>query len=345
MRWLWGRLVAELTARTGQLRWRGLRLLAADHTALALPETRALYKRFGAHKGKKGLGPITVEFACLFHVRSRAPLRYTLGPCKTSDHKLLRGLLTAIRKGDLLLLDNGFYSLAAFLLIRRRLAHFLIPLKKSGRPRVLRRLGPSDYLCQIDSEGKSLSVRVLYVYRDGFRRRRLVTSLLDPESFPAGELAEIYHQRWDIETFYRDLKRTMKAIHWHCARPETFEQELIVHLLAVCLIRLAMLQAAGSSVGGVGHLSFARSLTETRVFFLTIGRQDALPFQPCYDGYLLRCARYEVRIRPGRSFSRNQQEYRRKARGLEVKRRRCRVPAPPPDERSRPELEGQTLRP
>ncbi len=335
--------MAELTARTGKLRWRGLRLLAADHTALNLPETKALYRRFGAHRGKKGLGAITVEFACLFHVPSRAPFRYTFGPCKTSDHKLLRGLRSGIRKGDLLLLDNGFYALAAFLLILQRRAHFLIPMKKSGRPQVLRQLGPSDYLCRIEAEGKSLTVRVIYIYRDGFGRRRLVTSLLDPQSFPAAELAQIYHQRWDIETFYRDLKRTLQVIHWHCAKPETFEQELIVHLVAVCLIRLAMLQAAGSTTG-VGHLSFARSLTETRLFFGWIGRPDALPFERLYHGYVLVCAKYQVRVRPGRSFSRNQQEYRRKARGLEVKRRGRRSQTPPPDEKAHPELVGKTLR-
>lgn len=116
-----------------------------------------------------------------------------------------RAPLPGIRKGDLLLLDNGFYSLTAFLLIRHRLAHFLIPIKKSGRPRVLRPFGPSDYLCRIQSEGKSMTVRVIFVYRDGFRRRRLVTSLLDPDQYPAGGLADIYHKRWDIETFYRDF--------------------------------------------------------------------------------------------------------------------------------------------
>ncbi len=98
-------------------------------------------------------------------------------------------------------------------------------------------------------------------------------------------------------------------------------------------------------LAGVAHLSFARSLTETRVFFGCIGRPDALPFSRRYQSYVLLCARYQVRIKPGRSFPRNQQEYRRKARGLEIKRRGRRWLTPPPDERLRPELEGQTLRP
>jgi hypothetical protein len=51
---------------------------------------------------------------------------------------------------------------------------------------VLRTLGPGDYLCQIkDSHDQTpLIVRVVFVYRNGFRRRRLVTSLLDPILFP-----------------------------------------------------------------------------------------------------------------------------------------------------------------
>ncbi len=337
--------MAQLTARTGRLRWRGLRLVAADRTTLNLPETRALYRRFGAHKGKKGLGAVAAEFACLLHVPARAPFRYAFGPSQTSEHKLLPDLLAGIRQGDLALLDNGFYSLANFRLIRQRQAHFLIPLKTSGRPKVLRRLGPSDYLCQIESEGQTMMVRVIYVYRHGFRRRRLVTSLLDPQQFPAAELADLYHKRWDIETFYRDLKRTMKAIHWHCASPDTFEQELVVHLIAVCLIRLSMLQATGSSCGGVALLSFTRSLTETRVFFAWIGRAQAQPFERLYAGYVRLCARHRVRIKPGRRFPRDQQEYRRKARRLEIKRRGRRVPAEPPAERLRPELQAGTLRP
>jgi hypothetical protein len=71
---------------------------------------------------------------------------------------------------------------------------------------------------------------VLFVYRKGFRRRRLVTSLLDPILFPASELANIYHMRWDIETFYRDFKHTMRTTSWHCATPTTFHQELLVYV-------------------------------------------------------------------------------------------------------------------
>jgi len=110
----------------------------------------------------------------------------------------------------------------------------------------------------------TLIVRVLFVYRKGFRRRRLVTSLLDPILFPASDLANLYHMRWDIETFYRDFKHTLRASSWHCHTPTSFHQELLVHMIVLCLIRIAMLQASQLAKVSVGQLSFARALTETR---------------------------------------------------------------------------------
>ena len=146
------------------------------------------------------MGPIAVELCCLFDLVSRAPLRFVFDKVCTSEHKLILKLIRALKKGDLLLIDSGFYYCATFIKILARKAHFLIPAKSNNRPKVLRTLGQSDYLCQIkDShDHTTLIVRVLFVYRKGFRRRRLVTSLLDPIVFPASELAKLYHMRWDI---------------------------------------------------------------------------------------------------------------------------------------------------
>ena len=112
----------------------------------------------------------------------------------------------------------------------------------------------------------TITVRVVFVHRNGFRRRRLVTSLLDPVQFPASELAGLYHMRWDIETFYRDFKCSLRATCWHCQTPESFHQELLVHMIVCCLIRTAMLEAARLVNLSVGQLSFTRALTETRLF-------------------------------------------------------------------------------
>jgi hypothetical protein len=329
---LHGALVSRLqTACNHQrYRWHGLRPIAADKTTLALPESQSLWKRFGAHKGQQGLGPIAVELCCLFDLFSRAPLRFVYGKVCTSEHKLILKLIRALKKRDLLLIDSGFYYCATFIKILRRQAHFIIPAKTNNRPKVLRTLGQGDYLCQIkDShDHTTLTVRVLFVYRNGFRRRRLVTSLLDPSLFPASELARLYHMRWDIETFYRDFKHTLRATCWHCRKPTSFHQELLVHMIVLCLIRIAMLEASHLINVSVAQLSFARALTETRLFFkLLLSTGEKNRWTSIWAALVKCCARYLVKIKPNRQFTRDRQQYRRKSRGLERKR-----PGPKPKE-------------
>jgi hypothetical protein len=155
---------------------------------------------------------------------------------------------------------------------------------------------------------------VLFVYRKGFRRRRLVTSLLDPIVFPASELANLYHMRWDIETFYRDFKYTMKATCWHCRTPTTFHQELLVHMIVVCLIRIAMVEASQLAKVPVGQLSFARALTETRLFFqLLLSAGQPNRWSSIWSAFVTCCAKYLVKIKPNRQFPRDRQQYQKKA--------------------------------
>ena len=303
-------------------RWHGLRRLAADKTTLSLPESKSLWKAFGAHNGERGLGTIAVELCCLFDVVSRAPLRFVYGKASTSEHKLIRKLIESLRKNDLLLLDAGFYYCTTFIRILARKAHFIIPATANMRPKVLSCLGSGDYLCRItDSRnGATLDVRVVFVYRNGFRRRRLVTSLLDPSLFPAPELAQLYHMRWDIETFYRDLKHTLRATSWHCHTPTTFNRELLVPMIALCLIRIAMTEASRLKNAPVGEFSFARALTETRLFLKFIMSSAAgLLWSIIWQEYVKSCARHRVKNKPERQFSRDRQQYRRKSPGLEIK--------------------------
>jgi hypothetical protein len=269
------------------------------------------------------LGPVAVELCCLFDLISRAPLRFVYGKVCASEHKLILKLIQHLKKGDLLLLDSGFYYCATFVKILLRLAHFIIPTKTTTRPRVVRKLADGDYLCEImDSHTKTiLTVRVVFVHRNGFRRRRLVTSLLDPILYPASELARLYHMRWDIETFYRDFKHTLSATSWHCQTPICFHKELLVHMIALCLIRIAMIEASCLANVSVAQLSFARALTETRLFFrMLVSTGDVDLWSTIWAALVQACAAHRVYSKPGRQFTRNRQEYRRKSRGLEKRR-------------------------
>lgn len=88
-----------------------------------------------------------------------------------------------------------------------------------------------------------------------------------------------------------------------------------MHMIAAVLIRSTMLEAARSRRLPPARLSFARALTEARVFLPRTVAAGHAATAAALAEFVSQCARYVVAVRPGRSFPRDPQEYRAKARG------------------------------
>ena len=89
-------------------------------------------------------------------------------------------------------------------------------------------------------------------------------------------------------------------------------------MIALCLIRIAMFEASRLANVSVGQLSFARALTETRLFFkLLLSTAELLLWPSIWAVFVKCCARHRVAFKPDRQFPRDRQQYRRKSRGLE----------------------------
>lgn len=111
---------------------------------------------------------------------------------------------------------------------------------------------------------ESLIVRELRydVTRPGFRVKQitLTTTLLDPERYPAAELAEAYRLRWGIETGFGHLKTTMKMDVLRCETVRGVTKELTMFLLVYNLVRMTMLEAARQQEVPVERISFVDAL-------------------------------------------------------------------------------------
>lgn len=121
------------------------------------------------------------------------------------------------------------------------------------------------------------------------REVTLVTTLLDPQLYPAFELAELYGQRWQVETNLRHLKQTL---HMDVLRTKTvagMHKELAMLALVYNLVRLVMLQAAERQHVPVARISFTDALRWLR---------DARPGTALRDLELVpsRPGRYEPRV-------------------------------------------------
>lgn len=110
----------------------------------------------------------------------------------------------------------------------------------------------------------SLLVRELrfQIERPGFRAYEvtLVTTLLDPELYPAAELAQLYFDRWQVEVNLRHLKQTMGLDILRCKTEEGVRKEICMLALVYNLVRLVMLTAARQQKLEPDRISFIDAL-------------------------------------------------------------------------------------
>jgi hypothetical protein len=110
----------------------------------------------------------------------------------------------------------------------------------------------------------SLLVRELRyrIRRRGYRTREvtLVTTLLDIKRYPLAELAQLYADRWQIETNLRHLKQTLRLDVLRTKTVAGVHKELQMIALAYNLVRLVMLRSAEKQQVPIERISFSDAL-------------------------------------------------------------------------------------
>jgi hypothetical protein len=96
----------------------------------------------------------------------------------------------------------------------------------------------------------------------GFRTRQitLVTTLLDAEIYRVADLAELYRQRWQVETSLAHLKTTMRMEVLHCKTVPGVLKELTVFAIVYNLVRMVMWHSAVLQHINVERISFLDAL-------------------------------------------------------------------------------------
>ncbi len=313
------------------LLWHGLKVFAIDVSTLTLPE--ALWPWFGSHKACRGDGPVQSPLAVVYDVMSRIPVAFRMGRADTGERSLAKKLFSHLKRGSLLVFDNGIYSIEIFAMLLGRSVHFLTPMRSNGKARLVKRLGRRDAICEI-RKSRSLRhrsdvpevmpARIITVHRKGFRPRRLITSLLDAVQYPAADIAELYHERWHIETFFREYKHTLKAQRFHAHTKKALLSEVVFQMLLCTLTRLAMADAALKSGLSPGEISFTRSLCQMKNILQITATLPIERLPHLYEQLIDKMAALKIDKRPGRAFERNRQKRRRQSRSrrlAQLKRR------------------------
>jgi hypothetical protein len=239
-------------------RWRGLALYGVDGTTLRVPDSDENRAHFGGQSaGKKGRGPSAyplVRVAALMALRSHLLAGVSFGPYENSEYVYAADLWSRVPDDSLSVIDRGFFSAHVLISLARggQNRHWLIRAKKNNRWRLTKHLGSYDALVEmnVSSEAqrkdptlpKTWQARIIQYQRKGYRPQTLLTSLLDTEAYPAEEIVRLYHERWEIELGYDEIK-TEILNRQEAIRSQTVKgvrQELWGIFLAYNLIRLEM---------------------------------------------------------------------------------------------------------
>jgi len=150
-----------------------------------------------------------------------------------------------------------------------------------------------------------LTVRVIKVKitAPGVRTRTvvLVTTLLDPKTYPAHAIANLYLQRWQAELTFRNLKSVMQMDILRCKSPEMVQKEILMHLIAHNLIRLLMQEASLVWCVPLQRISFKGALDTFREYLTVIGANRKGRYaQGVYTRIIAAIAAGQVPERPGR---------------------------------------------
>ncbi len=205
-------------------------------------------------------------------------------------HPMLRG-------GDILLGDRAYGSYAHLALLQMRGVFGCFRLhqrrktsKVRGVERWRRPKKPPAWmdLPQFLALPKCLDVRIVHssIEQPGYRTRQvaLATTLLDEQAWPDAKLAQLYAQRWQIETCYDHLKTTMKMKVLKCQSVQGVLKELAVYLLVYNLVRLAMLRAAARQGVSVARISFIDALRWASCRMLGLSAVEQLIVNPDRPG-------------------------------------------------------------
>ncbi len=240
----------------------GLRLVAIDGSNLEVADEPDNVKAFGYPGSRTGhAGYPQAQCAVLVECASHAILAANLGAYREAEWAICKPLLARLDAGMLCLADRGFNGYTHWAAARATGAQLLWRCSNNRQLPVVKALSDGSYLSVIYPSGtrskkqrqastEGITVRVIdYALPsapEAQPRYRLLTTLLDDKATPALELAALYHERWEVEAVFDELKTHLlqKRRVLRSKTADLVRQEFYGWVLAHYAVRWLMHQAA-----------------------------------------------------------------------------------------------------
>lgn len=321
--------------------------VAVDGTTLNVPDTAANRTAFGPAPGRSNKDPgrcPQIRVLMLIACGTRAIMDAVWAGRATGEGTLLRKLVRggAIRPGMLVLADRYFSGSPQVTAITGAGAHLIIRANPRRRLPVLKRLPDGSFLSLLPAANQLTPELIARARAKGIRPQRrgvrarqaaglpirviqadiaiipergeprtecylLITTLLDPATAPAAQVAALYAERWEAETGYADLKIHLGAAQsvLRSKDPNGVAQEVYALLTVYQIVQITRARAAREHPElepvDTDRISFTVTL---RALVRTIGRTTGHGLSAVLDEIwtsprLIRRSRSKTRERKG----------------------------------------------
>ena len=272
------------------------RLVSLDGSCLEVADQSANAQAFGyPSTGQGRTGYPQIRFTALVENGTHALFGVASAGFKDSEVSLAHQTITHLKPGMLCLADRGLAGFPLWQAASATGAHLLWRVTKNRHLPILKRLPDGSYLSQIEpavatkkamtSSTLPIAVRVIEYELPGALEPeplyRLITTVLDEKEITAQTLAQLYRERWTIETTFAEMKTALKgsSIVLRSKTPDLVRQEfyglVIAHYAIRKLMQEASLGARGNQLPGQGappgSLSFKQAANTVRRKLPTYG--------------------------------------------------------------------------
>jgi hypothetical protein len=287
--------------------YRGWRLMGVDGTVYDVPDSEANAAAFARPSaGPRGDGAFPqVRKLSLVELGTHAEVAMAVRSSAHGEQSMVDDLVPHLTAEMLLLWDRGFFSYELWRQVAARGVKVLARVKCRLILRPIEPLSDGSYLAKIykspydrtkDRDG--IVVRVIRYTLDDPQRvghgeeHVLITNLLDEKTYPAEELIELYHERWEEEQVFdeqkthQDPRRATKPAHLRSETPEGVIQEVYALALGHLVIRSLMFEAAATVGLDPDRLSFTGCFQVLRCRLPECDGKTTAGFEAWYEGVL-----------------------------------------------------------
>jgi hypothetical protein len=301
VRQLHDEIVQPIATKATQGAWyHQWRLVSLNGSKLDLPdeaENRTAFGMPGASRGASAFPQI--RFVGLVENGTHVIFGSRMGACKIGEATLAKEVIPQLKPGMLCLADRGFIGYTIWKQAKEtgadlvwRLRNDLVFLRETELedgsylstmhpPRSVRK-AVRKTVPKIGQKRKrkGIPVRIVEYTLNGIpdaeASYRVATTILDPAQAPAQELAALYHERWEIESAFDELKTHLRGrqITLRSKTPDLVRQEFYGLMMAHFAIRGLMHEAALKGDVDPDRLSFTHAV---RVIRRKMARFASLP--------------------------------------------------------------------